>query len=175
MKFPVVLSISITFFVLFVSLSAYANTLEVPEGEVQLVVSGNIQRTNGTDSDGNPVAKFDMAMLESMEATVVDTDNPWVEQLTKFEGVRISTLLEFVGAKSSEFQAKGVDGYTADIKGVDFDQYPIIIAYKRDGDYMSIRGLGPLWIIYPFDDYPELNTEYAGVTSVWQLIEMKIE
>lgn len=175
MKFPAVFSTSILVFALFASLSVNATTLNAPEGEVLLVVSGNIEQTNATDSGGQPVAEFDMAMLESLPVTVVETNNPWVEERTKFEGVRISTLLEIIGAKSTKFQAKGVDGYTANIQGVDFDKYPIIIAYKREGDYMSIRALGPLWIIYPFDEYPELNTEYAGVTSVWQLIDMKVE
>lgn len=151
-----------------------SNTLDAPEGEVQLVISGNLQLTNAEDSDGNPIAKLDMAMLEALPVTTVVTKNPWVEERTTYEGVTINTLLEHVGAKSFDFLAEGIDGYTAELRGIDFAKYPIIVAYKREGDYMSIRDLGPLWIIYPFDDYPELDTEYSGVTSVWQLIEMKI-
>ena len=156
------------------AVNAYADSLPGPAGEVLLTISGKIKKSNSSDSSGQPLAKLDMSILESFEKTTIETNNPWVEKPTVFEGVRISDLLEFVGAETATFKANAIDGYTADLEKIDFERYPIIVAYKSGGEYMSVRNLGPLWIIYPFDDFPELVNEYASATSVWQLIEMVV-
>jgi len=159
---------------LFFSCYALATPLPAPEGDVLLVIAGNIENTNAEDEAGKPVAKLDLQLLESLTQTTVETDNPWIEESDVFLGVTLKVLLEYVGAKSQNFEAIGVDGYAANLENVDFDKYPVIVAYKRAGEYISVRDLGPLWIIYPFDDYPELDIDPAHVSSVWQLIRMNI-
>jgi hypothetical protein len=49
-----------------------------------------------------------------------------------------------------------------------------IIAYKMNGEYMPVRAKGPLWIMFPFDDKPELKTEAAYSRCVWQLRRLTI-
>ncbi|MFQ1877342.1 hypothetical protein ACK36J_07910 [Aeromonas veronii] len=34
---------------------------------------------------------------------------------------------------------------------------------------MTLRNKGPLWIIYPLSDHPELNKELYHSRMVWQL------
>jgi len=67
-----------------------------------------------------------------------------------------------------------LDGYTIDISSVNFDQYPIIIAYKKNNEYMPIRDLGPLWLMFPFDDFPELLNEKNKAGAVWQLTQLMV-
>jgi len=150
--------------------SSIANELGTPKGEILLTISGNIEFTNSENG-----AEFDIEMLEQLGATTITTDSPWTDAATAFTGVEIGVLLKAVGAQSSAFRAIAADNYWYDVNEVDFDKYPVVLAYKRDDKYMSARNLGPLWIMYPFDDFPELLTEVNKASSVWQLNSLVVQ
>ncbi|ASJ76302.1 oxidoreductase [Granulosicoccus antarcticus] len=150
--------------------NSLAAELASPKGEVILTISGNIERSNSVRG-----AEFDLEMLETMGATSITTDTPWTESKTTFTGVRMSTLLDSVGAKSSSFRVIAFDEYWYDVSDVDFEEYPIIVAYKRDGRYMDTRSLGPLWVMYPFDDFPELLTERNKASCIWNFESLIVQ
>lgn len=148
---------------------AAANTIPPPSGRVLLSISGNIGHFN----DGQSL-KLDLDMLEALPSHTFTTDTPWTEEPTEFTGVRIKELLSYIGAKSSDFRATASDDYWNVLKDMDFDKIPAIIAYKKNGNYMRVRELGPLWIMFPFDDFPELLTEKYKTACVWQLIGIEV-
>ncbi len=147
--------------------SLMAAELATPKGEILLTISGNIEHSNNKD-----VAEFDLVMLEELEQTTIVTETPWTEAVASFTGVRLSVLLNSVGAGSSSFRAIAFDNYWYDISDVDFEKYPVIVAYKQDDAYLNARSLGPLWIIFPFDEYPQLLTETNKASCVWHLNAM---
>ena len=49
-----------------------------------------------------------------------------------------------------------------------------MLATKMNGDYMSVRDKGPLFLIYPFDTNPELFNEKYFSRSVWQIREVEV-
>ncbi len=146
-----------------------ANGLPKPTGEILLMISGNIENTNHPDG-----AAFDLDMLEAMEVTSFETRTPWTKGVTRFTGVRLAALLSAVSATTFNIKMTADDGYIYELERKIEDKYPVIIAYKKDDDYMSIRQLGPLWLMFPFDDYPELDTEENRAASVWQLKKMEL-
>lgn len=150
--------------------TASATGLEQPAGEILLTVSGNISYQNHEDG-----AVFDLQMLEAMPVTSFETNTPWTEGVTKFSGVRLDYLLEVVGAKSAMMKMIAEDGYIYDLEREINKRYPVIIAYKKNDEYMSLRQLGPLWVMFPFDDFPELATEENRAASVWQLKQMELK
>ncbi len=149
--------------------SVHSGELSKPSGKVLLTITGNIENTNAPAS-----VELDIEMLEQLENTSFVTRTPWTEGPTKFTGVRINHLLEFVGAKSSHFRANAIDKYWNDLTDMDFDKIPAIVAYKINDKYMRVRDLGPLWLIFPFDDFPETDNEKHKTASVWQLIEITV-
>lgn len=150
--------------------SATADDLVSPKGDVLLTISGKITRSNSERG-----AEFDMQMLEQLGTTTFATNTPWTDAVTLFSGVRLSALLKAVGAQSSAIRALALDNYWYDIKDIDWEEYPVIVAYKRDEKYMSARNLGPLWIMFPFDEFPELLTEAFKASSVWHLDSLVVQ
>ncbi len=148
---------------------AHAQQLASPTGDVLLRITGNITTTNNGDS-----AEFDLAMLEAMTQTEFTTSTPWTDNPTLFTGVEVTRLLKAVGAGSTQIRAKALDKYWFDADTKNFANVPAIVAYKKDGNYMRIRDQGPLWIMLPFDDYPEALTETNKNICVWQLLEIVI-
>ena len=153
---------------LMANLSA-ADTLPTPEGKVLLVITGAVSKTNHEDE-----AHFDRFMLESLPSVKVVTKTPWSEGLQNFVGVRLSDLFSYVGATPESIIAEGLDDYKFTITDMDTDKYPIIIAYQHNGSSISVRKLGPLRIMFPFDDYPELLTPKNESSAVWQLVKMEL-
>jgi len=147
---------------------ALADSETERDADTVLVVSGNISAESG-DS-----IAFDMKALQNLPTTTITTDNPWIKEPAEFVGVRINVLLASAGAQSTEIEARAANEYKFKITDVDFDKYPIIVAYKKNDKPMEFRDLGPLWIIFPFDDYPELLTSRNKAASVWQLTDIEV-
>ena len=103
------------------------------------------------------------------------TGTPWTEQKHRWEGVLMSDILRLVGAGSQNFRASALDDYHVQVEGIDFTQYPIILALKRDGKAMRVRHKGPIWLMFPWDDHPEIHNQTNIAFSVWQLSAIKID
>lgn len=147
-----------------------ASELPQPTGRVVLTVKGNISNTNG-----DQVAQLDRSMLESLGMRSFATSTPWTDSPNQFEGPLMRSLLTYVGAGSDTFEVIAHDDYHVRITGVDFDGYPVILALKMDGRYMSLRNKGPAWMVFPWDDHPELHRMVNSSLSVWQIKEMVID
>lgn len=145
-----------------------ANATQSSDKKTLLTVYGNISNA----SDG-PL-EIDYQTLAELESTSFTSTAPWLDGPVEFKGVRVSTFLKHIGAKSNQFEAIALNDYRFTLSEIDFDKYPIIIAYEKDKKQLSVRTQGPLLIMFPFDDYPELLTEKNKAASVWQLLEINI-
>ncbi|UHS63979.1 oxidoreductase [Agrobacterium vaccinii] len=150
--------------------SAHADSLPQPAGKPILSISGNIANTNGKG-----VATFDRDMLEAIGLVTVETHSPWYDGLTRFEGVPLKKLLEFVGAKGTTVTAVALNDYVSTLPMSDIDKFKVILAMKRDGNYMEVREKGPLFVIYPYDTSAELQTQTYYTRSAWQVAKLKVE
>ncbi|MDX1655426.1 MAG: molybdopterin-dependent oxidoreductase [Candidatus Competibacteraceae bacterium] len=155
---------------LLLPLSAPARDLPQPQGPVLLTVTGIIEHTNAPGQ-----ARFDRQMLEALGLAQVHTTTTWTEGRILFEGVLLARILEFVGAQGDTIVARALNDYMAEIPASDLEHYPVLVAMTMDGEPMTPRDKGPLWIIYPRDDYPQLNTPYVDQRWVWQLNRLKIK
>jgi len=148
---------------------ATAGTLQPPSGKVILTVSGAV-----AEGDANSTVRFDLAGLEALGIEKVETTNPWLSGKTRFTGVSLAALLKAVGAYGKTVRAKALNDYRSDIPLSDLDEYPVLIAYRLNGEAMAIRDKGPLWIIYPMDGDPTDAPLEVRSRMVWQLNALEI-
>lgn len=149
---------------------ARAATLATPQGKVILTISGTIKNTNLNDT-----AVFDMAMIEAIGLESFSTTTPWYNGPVKFEGVRMSKLLDLVGATGTTVTAFALNDYKTDIPLDDFRKYPAILATKRDGAYMPVKDKGPLFIVYPYDSDITLKHQVYYARSAWQVARLTVK
>lgn len=154
---------SLTFIIFLVS-PLLAQTLAAPQEEVLLTVSGNVANTNTTDT-----AQLDLALLESLDRTTIETSTIWTEGTQIFEGVSLSVLVDALGLEGQTLRATAINDYAVDIPMSDAVEGGAIVAYKLDGAKMSVRDKGPLWIVYPYDSNADFRTEVIYSRSIWQL------
>lgn len=141
-----------------------ASPLPVPTGRVLLILSGDIVHANVGDE-----AHFDRAMLEALPARVIETHTPWHRDRGRYEGPLIRALLEAVGADVEQVRIRALDHFEAEVPVADFRRHDVILAMTRDGEPLTVREYGPLFVLYPFDDHPELHTETIRFRSVWHV------
>ncbi len=105
----------------------------------------------------------------------ITTQTPWTDGRPVFRGVLTRDLLAAVGAQGDAITAVALDDYEYTIPMAKLEQYPIMVALDMNGEAMTPRDLGPIWIVYPRDDYPELDTQETDHRMVWQVRELVIE
>ena len=143
--------------------------LPKPEGPPILTVSGRISVRNDGDA-----AQFDRPMLETLDPAGFVTSTPWYKGAVRFDGVLMRTLMRAVGASGERVTATALNDYSTEIPVADFERYDVLLALKRDGEYMPVRDMGPLFIVYPFDSLPELQAKKFYSRSAWQLAQLAI-
>nr|WP_246742644.1 molybdopterin-dependent oxidoreductase [Microvirga splendida] len=149
--------------------AAYAASLPAPAEKPILTISGKIGVTNRDNT-----AQFDRAMLEALGTTTIETTTPWHEGKNTFEGVSLDKLLKHVGATGERVVVVALNDYTTDIPIEDFRKFNVILALKRNGEYMPVRDKGPLFIIYPYDSNPDLKSQTYYARSAWQVARIDV-
>jgi hypothetical protein len=157
-------------FVLMGATAAGAASLPEPTDKPILTITGKIVVTNKEGA-----AQFDRKMLEALGETSFSTNTPWYKEPVKFEGVSLSKLLDAVGATGDRIVSVALNDYSAEMPIEDARNFGVILALKRDGEYMTVRDKGPLFIVYPFDSNPDLKAQKYYSRSVWQVARIEIK
>lgn len=143
--------------------------LPEPTGEVVLTVSGEIAHTNrGAE------AVFDRAMLEALGLRELRTSTPWTEGVPVFRGVLARDLLQAVGADGTSVIASALNDYTVEIPTEDFERYPVMLALEMNGTPLTVRDKGPIWVVYPRDDFAAIRESILNARWVWQLNSLEV-
>ena len=150
--------------------AAQAAPLAAPADKPILTISGDISEKNSGDT-----AQFDRAMLEKIGMVKVVTTTPWYQGPMTFEGVPMDKLMAEVGAKGQRVVAYALNDYTTEIPMEDFAKHHAILALKRNGEYMPVRDKGPLFVIYPYDSEPELQSQIFYSRSAWQVARLVVK
>lgn len=155
----------------FATLAGYAAAQDVPAPTDApiLTVSGKIAVTNVGDT-----LQFDRAAWEVLDATIVETSTIWTDEVRVFEGVSLKNLVELLGVTEGTILATAINDYTVEIPITDAVEGGAVIAHLMDGEEMSIRENGPLWVIYPYDSNADYRTEVIYSRSIWQLDRLEV-
>ncbi|MFP4137857.1 MAG: molybdopterin-dependent oxidoreductase [Halomonas sp.] len=146
---------------------AVADALPAPEGEVLLRVDGDIRHPNVGEA-----AHFDRDMLRELSPREICTRTPWHRERGRFEGPLLRDVLSAAGVESDSVEVQALNDYRARIPVDELDRYDVILAMRHNGEPLPIREFGPLFVLYPFDDHPELHTEAVRFRSVWHVAEI---
>ncbi|WP_378942376.1 molybdopterin-dependent oxidoreductase [Paracoccus sp. R86501] len=120
-----------------------------------------------TTSEGS--REYDLAALQALPQTEFTTSTIWTEGEQEFGGVLLSDLLEDAGITEGSIMATAINDYAVQIPLDEVDDIAPIVAYHLNGETMSVRDKGPLWIVYPYDLSVDYQTEINYSRSIWQL------
>ena len=149
-----------------------ADSPECPTGAV-LAVTGRIKNFNDKTTASYRYSEADLLKLPTKKlksgsewTPVVEWTGPTIEQVLKAAGV---------DASATRLRAVAHDGFAAIIPLSDLAAYGPLVAHTKDGQRIADPKHGPLFIAYPRDQHPELQTAAAGVKFVYALCKIEVQ
>ena len=113
------------------------------------------------------------ALAALPQATVV-TENEFANGKVAYRGPLMRDVLAQLGLDGvSEVRLVAANDYFVDIPTEDFLAYDAILAMEADGTPLSRRDKGPLWLMYPISDHPELNDPIYLRRLIWQVVRIE--
>ncbi|MBK4217723.1 hypothetical protein JJJ17_17460 [Paracoccus caeni] len=130
------------------------------------------------DADGS-VREFSDPDLKALEWFQIDTHTIWTEGQRQFRGPLLRDILLGQGLQRDdvydhEIQLLALNDFMVTMPASDAWDYDVILAREMDGSLMRVRDKGPLWVVYPRDDVPELQDRITDERWVWQLMRITI-
>lgn len=144
--------------------------LATPQSDPVLEIIGSL--TNRNSENG---AQFDMEMLRALPAVTIETHTSVTDGVKRFEGFLVRDLLKSLGAAGKVIRASAINDYTVEIPMSDLERFDVIVAHSMDGEPLSPHDKGPLWIVYPRDQHPELQDIRYDYRWVWQLNVLDVQ
>lgn len=136
---------------------------------VKLWIDGDIAvRASGDDFE------FSLQSLEALPQTEFATSTIWTDDVRDFSGPTLKAVLEHVGSGAGDVIATAINQYRVTIPRAYIDDYAPIVATRINGRSFSVREKGPLWIVFPYDQGPQFQTEIVYAMSVWQLERLTV-
>jgi hypothetical protein len=135
----------------------------------------------GQTATGKPLT-LNLSKLETLATTSVwtkephNTSNSNPDTIFHFQGIAISTLLEQAGVAPNVTDVTFIahDAYRVTISLADLKKYPIIIALERNNQKISRSDGGPLYLVFPYSQYPQLQPRYPDRFWAFYLTDMVI-
>ena len=121
-------------------------------------------------------ATYTLEDLLALPQTTVVTKNDYVDTAAAFQGPRLRSVLQPLNVEAdATLKMVALNDFSSNVPAVDAFDYDVILAVLRDGEPMSVRDKGPIWVIYPMDDHAELQDNSFNGRLVWQLKSIAVE
>ena len=108
-------------------------------------------------------------MLAALPQRRIETSTPWAQGVRVYEGPLLRDVLVAAGADGRKLVARALNDYSSTVPRSDADDLGLVLATRLDGQAIRTRDNGPLLLIYPFDQRPDLRNQVYYGRSVWQL------
>lgn len=125
--------------------------------------------------DPDDTLEFTLAELDALPQSTIKTENEFADGMTTYRGPLVRDVLEHLGIEDAALlRFIAANDYFVDIPASDFRRYNAILAMEADGTRLSRRDKGPLWLMYPLTDHPELQGDPVYITRlIWQLVRIE--
>lgn len=150
-----------------VTTGAMADGFAAPQGEVLLTITGSIAQTNS-----GAELLLDQAQLAALPQTSFTTSTTWTSGTPMFQGVLLSDLVAAIGATGGTVTLTAANDYAVSVPMSDIGKDAPLLAYLMNGEPMSLRDKGPVWMVYPYDADEKYRTGETFARSIWQLVRI---
>ncbi|PJG57678.1 molybdopterin-dependent oxidoreductase [Aeromonas cavernicola] len=124
------------------------------------------------DGQWRTVDEASLAKLPHIEFT---TTTPWTLGTRQFRGPTLATLLAAYGVPDAKKAiVSGLNGYQQLVDLTQFDNLPLTLVRYENGQPLTRRNKGPLWLLLPFTDHPTLDIPAIHNSMVWQVTRIEI-
>jgi hypothetical protein len=115
----------------------------------------------------------DLLKLKTVKLT---TATAWTPR-SEFIGPELSTVLEAAGvpATAKDMRFYAIDAYEITIPTTDLVKYRPVMAHTQNGERLAVATRGPVFLVYPRDQYPELTAIKGQAQFVWMVCKIVVK
>ncbi len=123
---------------------------------------------------GPRAVELTLGDLDALPKMTVVTENDFVDGKVTYRGPLVRDVLGRLALDRAEkVRFLAANDYYIDIPINDFLTYDVILAMEADGHRLSLRDMGPLWLMYPISANPELRSPIYIPRLIWQLVRIE--
>ncbi|WP_372622779.1 molybdopterin-dependent oxidoreductase [Falsiroseomonas sp.] len=120
-------------------------------------------------------ARFDLAALEALGRRELRTRTAWTgPQPQRFAGVPLARVMEAVGAEGPQLRGVALNDYAIRAPLAELLRDGAFLATRQDDEPLRIRDRGPVWMIFPWSQRPELDVATIRERAIWQLRRLEV-
>lgn len=136
--------------------------------------SGDKPATEQLQAGSDPgVALLGEAQILALPVKLIVTETDWTPR-SRFEGPLLRDVLELRPGASGGLNVYALNQYAVSIPMSDLDKYSPILAHTRDGVRLKRSDFGPLFVVYPRDQFAELRTSKMAARMAWQVCRIDV-
>jgi len=129
---------------------------------------------NATDPAQAEV-RFSEADLLALPQVTIRTRTEFTDGVVEFIGpLARDAVAAIEPGTATSIHLVAANDYAIDIPLSDLTDYDVILAMQANGKRLSRRDKGPIWLMYPLDDHPELRDPAYTIRLIWQLTVMEL-
>lgn len=118
---------------------------------------------------------FNEETFLKLKATKLVTTTAWTPK-SEFVGPELATVLKAAGAspEAKEMRFYAIDAYEITIPISDIAKYRPVMAHTQSGTRLTIPTRGPVFLVYPRDQHPELLNIKGQAQFVWMVCKIDV-
>ncbi len=114
--------------------------------------------------------------LRALPQVTLNVDTEWYEGTRAYSGPLARDVVQIIGkGTGTTAHLTAVNDYAIDVPLADFETYDVILALDMDGEPLSVRDKGPIWVMYPINDREELRDPETNGKLIWQLVRLEVQ
>lgn len=118
--------------------------------------------------------EFSLESLSELPQVTIVTENEFSDGPVSYRGPLVRDVLAHLGLDQTEtVRITAANDYYVDIPTSDFRRYSVVLAIEADGKRLSRREKGPIWVMYPISDHPELRDPVYNTRLIWQVVRIE--
>ncbi len=131
-----------------------------------VLLTVEISNPGGSEPRTKAYTRPDLMELPQRSFT---TSTNWTSGTPTFSGVALADLLMDLDVTSGEMELIAINDYSVFLNVDDPLNIGAILALLMDGETMTPRDKGPIWLVYDYDSDAAYRTETVYSRSIWQL------
>lgn len=155
-----------------VLIATLAGVMAVPA----VATDWTLNLVNSRIPDGYGKIVLTRAKLLELDQRTIRTSNIYIDGVAEFRGPGAYEVIDFIGrAGADTVRITTATDTFIDVTLDELRRFGPILAMEMNGEPLTRRNRGPLWLIYPVDDFSELEkpTYYNRLIAHVQEMELR--
>ncbi len=118
------------------------------------------------------LAPEQLRALPQHELTEQPTNFP---KAGRFRGPLLADVLTAARAAGKDVKLTALDDYQVTITADEMARHNPILALELDGETLIGHDFGPYFVMWPFREKPEIDSEAFQAKAIWQVIKIEVQ